>query len=966
MKEHNVKDLTNRYYLHTKCVSTAKKIGIALLLSTALPVSMLHAGNKRENPTHLTQSSTTGQTNLSQDTLKSSYISQQIDGTELMKVKDANFVNSLIGRLAGVTINPGASGVGGSARMVLRGYRSILKSNNVLFTLDGVPLPRLEARQPYNIYWGSGQTGDGIAAFCPDDIENISVLSTVAASALYGSRSASGVVMINTKKAHAGKLRVEVGNSTTFSSPLVMPEFQQTYDWRWGEKLNHPQSWNPADFFRTGHTINNSLALSIGNEYNQTRVSAVTMNGAGIIPNNDVDRYNFSLRNTSSLLRNRLKLDVNLRYIHTAEQNMQSQGMYDNPLVPVYLLPDVLLERIPVYPGSSDKYSYKDLFEVYVPELDGNVQYWPLGEMGLGMQNPYWTINRNMYNRKKKRLIGGIGAKFDLNSWLNVSGRIQYDRDKEFGTQKLYASTVFAGRLGTYYENENKNTQIYSEFLLNARKAMGDFSIDATLGSSVCDTKFDYSNSGGELGTLNLFELSALSKREGAYSMHLQRDYHDRTTSLFMLAQLGYKNRLFLDLGGRMEWLKFWDDDNSHSSTDVFYPSAGVSVVPTGWLSANPDRILSFLKLNYTYSETGNSFTDYIFLNKERVGLEPRLVDNNLEPERTKSHEIGLNAGFLDDKISLAFTMYKTSTSDLPFGGYVPVPYPSADSPTDLYLMDTGCRIDNKGFELSLGTNMNIGQVKWNGRWTYSINKNEIKQIREVRKNSVTGEDVVLDEVKMAEGGSWYIPLKKGGSIGDIYVTDLQRDAQGNVIVDKASQNVIPARDYIYAGNADPKYTMGLANSFSWKGLEVDFVIHARFGGVGLSMTQAVMDQFGVSQATAIARDNGGVWVSGENIPAKDYYQKVGGARTGTVYTYDATNIRLAEMSIAYHIPVNRWVKWIQDVRVALVGRNLLMLYNKAPFDPESTASTGTWYQGIDFFRQPSCRNMGFSVNLTF
>ncbi len=966
MKEHNVKDLTNRYYLHTKCVSTAKKIGIALLLSTALPVSMLYAENKRENSTHLTQSSTIGQTNFSQDTLKASYISQQIDGTELMKVKDANFVNSLIGRLTGATINPGASGVGGSARMVLRGYRSILKSNNVLFTLDGVPLPRLEARQPYNIYWGSGQTGDGIAAFCPDDIENISVLSTVAASTLYGSRSASGVVMINTKKAHAGKLRVEVGNSTTFSSPLVMPEFQQTYDWRWGEKLSHPQSWNPADFFRTGHAINNSLALSIGNEYNQTRVSAVTMNGAGIIPNNDVDRYNFSLRNTSSLLRNRLKLDVNLRYIHTAEQNIQSQGMYDNPLVPVYLLPDVLLERIPVYPGSSDKYSYKDLFEVYVPELDGNVQYWPLGEMGLGMQNPYWTINRNMYNRKKKRLIGGIGAKFDLNSWLNVSGRIQYDRDKEFGTQKLYASTVFAGRLGTYYENENKNTQIYSEFLLNARKAMGDFSIDATLGSSVCDTKFDYSNSGGELGTLNLFELSALSKREGAYSMHLQRDYHDRTTSLFMLAQLGYKNRLFLDLGGRMEWLKFWDDDDSRSSTDVFYPSAGVSVVPTGWLSANPDRILSFLKLNYTYSETGNSFTDYIFLTKERVGLEPRLVDNNLEPERTKSHEIGLNAGFLDDKISLAFTMYKTSTSDLPFGGYVPVPYPSADSPTDLYLMDTGCRVDNKGFELSLGTNMNIGQVKWNGRWTYSINKNEIKQIREVRKNSVTGEDVVLDEVKMAEGGSWYIPLKKGGSIGDIYVTDLQRDAQGNVIVDKASQNVIPARDYIYAGNADPKYTMGLANSFSWKGLEVDFVIHARFGGVGLSMTQAVMDQFGVSQVTAIARDNGGVWVSGENIPAKDYYQKVGGARTGTVYTYDATNIRLAEMSIAYHIPVNRWVKWIQDVRVALVGRNLLMLYNKAPFDPESTASTGTWYQGIDFFRQPSCRNMGFSVNLTF
>lgn len=218
----------------------------------------------------------------------------------------------------------------------------------------------------------------------------------------------------------------------------------------------------------------------------------------------------------------------------------------------------------------------------------------------------------------------------------------------------------------------------------------------------------------------------------------------------------------------------------------------------------------------------------------------------------------------------------------------------------------------------------------------------------------------------MAKGSGWCIPLKKGGSIGDIYVTDLQRDEQGNVVIDKTSQNVVPVNEYIYAGNADPKYTMGLANSFSWKGFELDFVIHARFGGVGLSMTQAVMDQFGVSQATAIARDNGGVWVSGEKIPAENYYRLVGWARTGTVYTYDATNIRLAEMSIAYHIPVNRWVKWIQDVRVALVGRNLLMLYNKAPFDPESTASTGTWGQGIDNFRQPSYRNMGFSVNLTF
>lgn len=938
MKAFTLKTLLNCGFSQSLHISLMKKSGVALLL-VLLPVSVAHAD----------------QETFPKDTVKLSYSSQPIDGAELTKVKDANFVNSLIGRVAGATINPSASGVGGSVRMVLRGYRSILKSNNVLFTLDGVPLPRLESEQPSNVYTSNWQTGDGIAALSPDDIESISVLSTAAASTLYGSRSASGVVMINTKKAHSGKLRVELGNSTTFSSPLVMPEFQQTYA-QWGEKMTHPQSWDPADFFRTGHTINNSLALSFGNEYNQTRVSATTMNGTGIIPNNDVDRYNFSFRNTSSLLNHRLKLDFTLRYIHTAEQNMLSQGMYGNPLVPVYLVPDVLQERISVNPD----YNYKNHFEVYDPKLGTNAQYWPLGDMGMGMQNPYWIINRNLYNQKKKRLLGGIGAKFDLTSWLNVAGRIHYDRDKETATRKFYASSLQAGPLGSYHEFEDKNTQVYSDLLFNVNKMLGDFSIDATLGSSICDTKFDNSYAGGDLEVLNQFNLSGLDRRVGYRYMDQDFNYHDRATSLFMLAKLGYKDRLFLDLGGRMEWLKFWDDDSSYS-TDVIYPSIGASVVPTGWLPDNPNRFLSFLKFNYTYSETGNSFTDYIFLNKKRIGLEPRLDDNMLDPEHTKSHEIGLNAGFLNDKISLAFTMYKASTSDLPFGGYLPIP-----PYEDLFFIKNGSKIDNKGFELVLGTNMNIRQVKWNGRFTYSINKNEIKQLMEPQINPVTGESLELEEVQIAKGGGWYIPLKKGGSIGDIYVMDLERDAQGNVIVDKSSQTVNPAYEYVYAGNADPKYTMGLANSFSWKGFELDFVIHARFGGVGVSMTQAAMDRFGVSRATAVARDNGGVWVSGEKIPAENYYWQVGRACTGTVYTYDATNIRLAEMSVAYHIPVNRWVKWIQDVRVALVGRNLLMLYNKAPFDPESTGSTGTWGQGIDNFRQPSYRNMGFSVNLTF
>ena len=896
--------------------------------------------------------------NSLQDTVWLSHQLQQIDGAELTKVKDVNFLNSLIGRMAGATINSSASGIGGPVRFVMRGYHSIMKSNNVLFTLDGVPLPRLESEQPFDMYNGVGLTGDGIAAFSADDIENVSVLSSAAASALYGSRSSGGVMLISTKRAQAGKLRIELGNSTTFSSPLVMPEFQRDYAMMWGDKFNNPQSWNPADFFRTGHIINNSLSLSLGNEYNQTRVATTVMNGAGMIHNNDVDRYNFSLRNTSSLLKHKLKLDVNLRYIHTAEQNMLSQGMYGNPLVPIYLIPDVLQKQpnspsFPSYDSTFD-YPYKNYYEYYDQELGGNRQYWPFGDLGYGMQNPYWIINRNMYNQEKNRWLGGVGAKYDLASWLNVAVRVHYDRNKEVDTQKLYATTIYAGPLGSYYEAESKNTQLYADLLLNARQVIGDFSIDATLGASISDTKFDYTKKGGALAELNTFDVSKL-KEYDAKLPSLQRDCHHWNRALFMLAQLGYKNRLSLDLGGRMEWFKFWDDHTPRFSTDVFYPSAGVSVIPTGWLSADADRFLSFLKLHYMYSESGNA--EYIFLNKKPIWLNPSLVDDYQEPEHTKSHEVGFDASFLQDKVYLAFTMYKASTSDLKYG--CDVRLPSNQGYT--YYMSDGVRIDNKGIELTLGANLNFGQVKWNGRLTYTINKNEVKQLE-----SNENEGLRLEEVVMSSGYGWQMSMKKGGSVGDIYVRDLLRDKQGNIIVDKKAQNIIPSNDYVYAGNADPNYTMGLTNSFSWKGLELDFVIHARFGGVGVSLTQAMMDQFGMSKATAIARDNGGVWVNGQQIPAKNYYLEVGQSRVGSVYTYDATNIRLAEMSIAYHIPVRRWVNWIQDVRVALVGRNLLMLYNKAPFDPESTASTGTWYQGIDSFRQPSSRNMGFSVNLTF
>lgn len=932
------------------------KIGIVWLLSGLFTMSVTHAETDRTGFTYSVEDSIITALGIEKDPKTLPYHVQKVEGAELTKVKDANFVNSLIGRVAGATINASSSGAGGSVRVIMRGLRSISGNNEVMYVLDGIPLPQLSSEQSNDIYSGMGQSGDGISAINPDDIESVSVLTGAAASVLYGSDAANGVIMITTKKGQAGKLSVNVSNSTTFSSPLVMPKFQNSYS-GWGDKLDTPTNWNPSDFFQTGHTINNSISLSFGSKKNQTYFSAATQNSQGIIPNNDVDRYHFSFRNTSSLLKDRLKLDLNFRYTNTNEQNMLSQGQSLNPLVPVYLIPNVVL---PKDEGTISGIPIENFYERYDPSLGHPTQYWPVGDLGMDMQNPYWTINRDIFNNKKNRILTGLRAAFNITDWLNVSARIQYDRDDEERNEKYYASTLpqFAGPLGSYAQNEVNATQFYSNVMLNANKHIGDFSINATLGGSIRDMRYDHSIQRGHLQVANQFAVSNLDMKS---SLTHSVDYHNQTKSTFAAAQLGYKNRLYLDIAGRMDWLNFWDEKDIDTSTEIFYPSVGLSIIPTEWLATKSD-ILSFMKLRYSYSQSGNSLQYYVPTSKSLYPtMEKESISGDLRPERTKSHEMGLDASLWGNKINLSFTMYKASTSDLLFRAILPT-----ENRETYFDNNYAARVDNKGIELTLGLNQYLGPVKWTSHLTYSINKNEIKHLMDNVSQPATGEKISLEYLSVFNNKGVQMRLSKGGSIGDIYVTTLKKDEQGNTVVDPHIHTVIPAENYIYAGNTNPDYTLGWVNNFTWKGVELGFVIHARIGGVGVSLTEAAMDRFGVSKASSVARDNGGVWVGDEQIPANQYYAIVAGYDIGSEYTYDMTNIRLAEMSIGYNIPVNKWVKWIQGVHVSLIGRNLLMLYNKAPFDPESVASTNTYYQGIDFFQQPSLRSMGFSVNLKF
>ena len=885
------------------------------------------------------------------------YNVQELKAGAVLTVNEPSFVNSLAGKVAGVTINSSSSGLGGSTKVVMRGAKSISGNNNALYVIDGIPMPYLTSTQPGDLYTGQGQSGDGASNINPDDIESMSILTGPAAAALYGSEAANGVVLITTKKGDFNQdLSIGYSNSTVFLSPFVAPKFQNTYGSEagnfnsWGDKLAEPSSYNPMDFFQTGHNMSHAISLATGTAKNKTYVSAAIVNSAGIIPNNDFDRFNISFNNTSLMLNDKLKLDLNVMYMSVDEQNMLAQGQYFNPLIPVYL-----------FPRGDDIRKYQT-YERYDVERNFKLQYWPFGNMGLGMQNPYWTVNRGMFNNHKDRFLVGGGLKYDILKGLSVSARVKMDYNKTTAENKFYASTdgIFADKFGFYSIAHNQTRQVYADAMINYDKYFGDFSLSAILGASMSEVVNYYSRVRGDLNSVaNLFSLENMDPQVQTE----QANYHDQLRGVFATAQLGYKSLVYLDVTARNDWSSSLIGTNTKS---ILYPSVGVSSILTDVFNID-SSVLSFLKARISYSEVGNSphrfvvNPTYSLLQSSPVTFTSK-PNKDLQPERTKSWEAGLDMSLWNNKITLGASAYMSSTYNQLFS---PLLAPSSGY-TMAYV--NGGQVDNKGIELSLGLNQKLGPVDWNSTFTYSMNRNKIVKLLD--NYLLDGEILSLSELNMGGTDGYRIELHEGGSMGDFYVSSLQTDGHGYIVVDQSSQKVAAdASKYLYGGNVNPKHNMGLHNNFSWKGINLGFLITARLGGEVVSVTQAIMDFYGVSVASAEARDNDGALVNGHGrIPAQDYYEVIGGGTSGvgSMYVYSATNVRLAELSVGYDIPINKVAPFIKGLNVSFVGRNLFMFYNKAPFDPELTASTGTYYQGVDYFMAPSLRNLGFAVRLKF
>ena len=898
-----------------------------------------------------------------------SYNVQQVAPSDITMVKDANFMNSLTGKVAGVTINTSSSGVGGASKVVMRGTKSILQSSNALYVIDGIPMN--------NVGGGGGTEFDSrgateaIADLNPEDIESISVLTGASAAALYGSSAANGAIMITTKKGQAGQFRVTYSSQTEFLAPFVMPEFQNRYGtgsygsvsgspvYSWGPKLTDAArtGYTPDDFFETGHVYTNAVTLSGGTEKNQTYFSAAAVNSDGIIPNNYYDRYNFTFRNSTQFLQDRLHLDVSASYIVQKDRNMINQGVYSNPIVSAYLFP------------RGDDFEAVKIFERWDPARKISVQYWPQGEGGdLRMQNPYWIAYRNPRDTDKKRYMASAALSYDILPWLNVSGRARIDNTNSVYTQKLYASsntTITEGSSqGHYTEITNADEQIYADVMLNVNKTFGEeWSLVANVGASINDVRsreLSYRGPIRDSGVPNLFTVFDLDREK---SRAQKWGWQEQTQSLFGSVEVGWKQMLYLTVTGRNDWASQLAGSPQKS---FFYPSVGLSWIPSATFDL-PDAF-SYLKLRASFSSVGIPFPrflttpTYAYDETTQQWLPTTFREiGQLYPERTKTWEVGLDARLWND-LRLSASWYLADTSNQTFQ-----PTVSTSSGYSSMYVQTGC-VRNTGVEASLGYGHTWRDFSWDTNVTFTWNRNEILDLMDGMCDPMTGEPL-KDRLEIKGLGKAKYILKKGGTMGDLYTTsNLKYDENGYIQVDRNGNFVTTdVGEEIYLGSVLPDYNLAWRNDFSWKGAHLGILFTGRIGGICYSATQANMDLFGVSETSAAARDAGGVLINGrEMVDPQRWYAAIA-SQSGLphYYTYSATNFRLQELSVGYTLP-RRWFRDVCSIDVSFVGRNLWMIYCKAPFDPEAIASTGNNYQGIDYFMVPSLRSLGFSLRVTF
>lgn len=893
-----------------------------------------------------------------------SYAAETVGGDDVADIKSVNMINALQGKAAGLQITPNSTGAGGSSKILFRGNKSINGSNQPLVVVDGVPLMMNITSDQVDSNWGAQRDGgDAMSTINPDDIASISLLKGASAAALYGAVAANGAIMITTKSAMAGRLAVNVSSNTTIDTPLSLPEFQNTYgangQYSWGDKLASKAPDYAEKFFRTGWTTNNSISINGGAEDLRAYFSYGNVTSGGITPENDYSQHTLNAKVGFDLFNDHIKVDFNAKYVNQHISNQPAGGFVFNPLVGTY-----------TFPRGGDWNGYKSNFETYNGELNANVQNW-VTTTDETNSNPYWLLNRERPVVERNRYEFGGSIKYQIIDGLSLTGRMRYERADEHYVRNHYASSY--GNKYTYGkmdDNRYFSEQLYADLLAQYNHTWDDFSLNATLGTSMMQTrsnnvsllyeqsKFVAPGNGGAYYP-NIFNPSNFYMN--GTTMRLERK---RLNSVFGAVTFGFKEALFLDVTARNDWSSALAYTDGYS---FFYPSVGASLLLNRFVDMG--RNIDLFKFRGSYSIVGNDVPVYKTNPRYTYGDQgainpPKSVPfRTLKPEKTHSFEVGFDGEFFQHRLHVNATYYKTNTKNQYFE--VTLPW---ESGYKSQFVNAG-NVQNQGFELTAGWFQDFGnEFTWSTDLNLSYNDNKIIELF----------DGIQDGVTVSNLGGAKVILYEGGQYGDLYVRTLKRDESGKLVTEtpEGADYQIPVNggeqnsDLKYMGNMNSKWNMGWNNTFRYKDLTLSMLIDFRIGGKVVSMTEATLDGYGVSERTGRARDRGYVMREGIKFSnVKAYYDVVGATSFNSVYNvedyvYDATNVRMREISLGYTF--RNLFGQSKNLTLAFIARNLFFFYKDAPMDPDVSMGTGNGLQGFDVFNLPTTRSFGLNVKLNF
>ena len=902
------------------------------------------------------------------------YAAETVGGDDVADIKSINMINSLQGKSAGLQITPNSTGAGGSSKILFRGNKSISGSNQPLVVVDGVPLMM-------NTSFGedglasqvkSNYGGDAMSTINPDDIASISLLKGASAAALYGAVAANGAIMITTKSASAGRISVSVSSNTTIDTPISLPDFQNTYGsadqtYSWGGKLSSKAPNYAKEFYQTGWTTNNSVSINGGSENLRAYFSYGNVSSGGITPENDYSQHTLNSKVGFDLFNDHVKVDFTAKYVNQHVANQPAAGWLFNPMTGAYL-----------FPRGEDWNYYKNNYEVYDPALNANVHNWVNTSLEQ-FDNPYWILNRQKPISERNRYEFGGQIKYQIIDGLSVTGRMRYERSDDNFKHNLYASST-ANRypMGRMKDNRYFSEQLYADALVQYNHTWGDFSLNATAGASMMRTQSSnvdlwaegtkFSMTDGKPNG-NVMYPNIFNPANYYANMAKQGLTRKRLNAVFATATFGYKDGLFLDVTARNDWSSTLAFTDSYS---FFYPSVGASLLLDRFVDMGSN--IDLFKFRASYSIVGNDVPAYMTNPLYTLGSQGAITPpekapfRTLEPEKTHSFEAGFDGEFFQHRLHVNATYYKTNTKNQFFA----ITTPWGTGYRQQYV--NAGNVQNQGFELSLGWFQDFGnEFTWSTDLNLSYNDNKIIELV----------DGLQDGLSLSNFGGAQVVLKEGGHFGDLYVrhvmhdektgkmlvTDV-KDDKGNVLYSVPTLSGEGITDLKYVGDMNSKVNMGWNNTFRYKDFSLSFLIDFRFGGKVLSMTEAGLDAWGVSQRTADARDKGYVVREGVRFDNVEEYYKAMGALNYNAqynnedYVYDATNVRMREISFGYTF--RDLFGQSKNLTLSLIARNLFFFYKDAPMDPDVSMGTANGVQGFDIFNLPTTRSFGLNVKLNF